>query len=163
MTKQTRRRFTPAYKEQAVADGVADQSHPGLRAASVGVEDGRAGLVREELRRRLQDLDEPGVDGPQLPRGVADPVGEGGAVELDALTGEHPRSICRSTFLRSRRSYEDAQLLSKRRRRGRLRSGHHEADGASDFDKPAVARASANAAAPIIVDGVTSRLRRAFR
>ena len=63
----------------------------GLRAATARIRRRRPGLVGEELRGALEGLHQPGMDGTQLPRGVADPVGERGAVEAHALAGEDLR------------------------------------------------------------------------
>lgn len=60
---------------------------PGLGLASAGIEHRRRGLVGKELRRGFQLLQQPLVNGPQVPGRAADPVSERGAIQVDALPG----------------------------------------------------------------------------
>ena len=52
-----------------------------------GIEHRRRGLVGEQLGRGLQRLEQALVHGPQQEGGAADPVGQGRAIEPDALPG----------------------------------------------------------------------------
>ena len=58
-----------------------------LDAPASGIEHRRRGLVGEQLGRLLEPLQEPRVHRPQREGGAADPVGQGGAIERDALAG----------------------------------------------------------------------------
>jgi hypothetical protein len=60
---------------------------PGLGLAAARVEDRRGGLVGEQARRRLDELQHALVDRPEQEGRLADPVGERRTVECDALTG----------------------------------------------------------------------------
>lgn len=58
----------------------------GLCLPPPGVENRGAGLIHEQLGRTLQIRDQRIEDRPQLESGPSDPVGQGGTVEIDALT-----------------------------------------------------------------------------
>lgn len=49
------------------------------------IEDRGAGLVHEELGGPLQVGQQRVMDGPEFEGGATDPIGQGGAVEIDAL------------------------------------------------------------------------------
>ena len=58
-----------------------------LGAAAPRIEHRRRGLVGEQLGRTLEPHEEPLMHRPQQPGGAADPVGQGRAIEIDALPG----------------------------------------------------------------------------
>ena len=51
---------------------------------AAGVKDRRPGFVGEELRRGLQDLEQPGLDRGQKRGRAANPIGQRGTIEIDA-------------------------------------------------------------------------------
>ena len=57
----------------------------GLGAAAAGIKHRRRGLVGEELAGRLQPLEQPLMDRPKQEGCLSNPVGEGRAVQIDAL------------------------------------------------------------------------------
>ncbi len=59
----------------------------GLGSSAAWIEHRGGGLVGEELGRGLEALEQALVDGPEQEGRFADPVGERGAVEMDALPG----------------------------------------------------------------------------
>jgi hypothetical protein len=63
----------------------------GLGLSSPRIEHRTSCLVGEQFARRLQDRDEPVVDGPELEGREPDPVGERRAIDLDPLGGQHLR------------------------------------------------------------------------
>jgi hypothetical protein len=60
---------------------------PGLGSAPSGIEHWRRRLIGEQLGGCPQMIEQAFVQGAQEPSSPADPVGQGGAVELDALPG----------------------------------------------------------------------------
>lgn len=62
----------------------------GLRPASSGVQHRQGGLVGEQLGRGLEGFQQAFVHGPQHEGRPADPVGQGGAIQIDTLAGEDP-------------------------------------------------------------------------
>jgi hypothetical protein len=56
-------------------------------APASGIEHRRRGLVGEQLGRCLQSREQPLVHGPEQPGGAANPIGQGRAVQRDALAG----------------------------------------------------------------------------
>jgi hypothetical protein len=56
-------------------------------AAAARIEHGRGGLVRKQLGRGLQVVEQPLVHRAQVERGPPHPVSQGGAVEPETLTG----------------------------------------------------------------------------
>jgi hypothetical protein len=57
----------------------------GLGTAAAGIEDGRGGLVREQPRQLLQPHEEALMQRAQVPGGMADPVRQRRAIQVDAL------------------------------------------------------------------------------
>ena len=64
---------------------------PGLGAPPPGIEHRSRGLVGEELGRGFQHREQPFVHGPQQESRPPDPIGQGGAIERKALSGEDLR------------------------------------------------------------------------
>lgn len=81
----------PTRIRTAVPRPVVARNRPevaGFRLAATGIEDRAAGLVGEQLRRGLEDVDEPIVQRRQIMSREADPVCERRPIDRDALTCE---------------------------------------------------------------------------
>src|SRR5271157_6143676 len=71
-----------------------------LHTLAPRIEDGAACLVGKQFRRGLQDLEQPGLQRRQKRRGPAHPIGERGAVEIDALAAIDLRLPVQRTVMR---------------------------------------------------------------
>ena len=114
----------------------------GLGASAAGIEHRRRGLVGEQFGRALQRREQALMHRPQQEGGTADPIGQGRAVELDALPGVNLRlavqrkviGIFGDQHLRDRRLGRQS-ALDQSRRRGRLH--HHVLAGPAGILGPA--------------------------